>query len=1432
MIKNFTKFSKALWSFLGITLLCFYTTSAQNNPWQKEGSSSQFVFNLNRSTSVYKLSTSTFEQQLQVITPQKSAKVLFPSNQDQTLAFLVKETQVLSPKLAAKYPTIKTYKGVAADGSGQTIRFSYAKAYGFYGVMERTAHQKVEVRPIDQSLYEFKAAHYVPFECETESYEGFEASISSQFGHLDRNVDDGTLRRYRLALAASGDYAQVFLDGTETSDSDRKAKVLQAMVTSVNRLNGIFERDLGITLQLIEGTDALIFLDPITDPFSANIDLRNELVTTLSNTLDESDYDVGHLYHKDGDRVYGNAGCIACVCTDGEKGKAYTVHRSPDSDAMNLIAAHEFGHQFGAYHTQSSSRCRSGRNGSEVEPGSGSTIMSYAGICPANVQEAPDDYFNYTSIRDIAAWTIDNSNCAEPLSTSNTAPQVTALVGYTIPKSTAFVLEAQASDADVSDVLTYCWEQNDSGNPNSTSAPATTRTVGPMFRSYPPTIAPQRYFPKLETVLNNTVSSTWEVMPSVSRDLNFAVTVRDNGINGGQVVQEEMRITVNGDAGPFAVTSQTDAEIVWTVGDHVTVTWDVAATNLAPINTAQVEMMLSIDGGLTFTESLLITDNDGEATFQLIDVPSTTNARLMIKAVDNVFFAVNQQEFEIQKSEFNISSNTPNLDVCDTTSEIEFNLTYTTFLEFQDQVNFSAVGVPNALEIVISPLSLVGAHTAGTAVNVTLTGINNLHEGDYNFKLIGNSESGSIQKELDLEFSVYSDALSTVNLETPVNNAREQLLDLEFNWATLANANSYTLQIATDPSFAAPTLVEELSTSNTRFISSNLTYGTIYFWRVIASNPCGVSNISVTNTFSTFCSSPSNIEAVVTSRNSIEVVWSDALEPNSWIIEYGERGFTAGTGMAVTVNEKRHTALNLESSTFYDFYVRGNCGAVIGDYVGPFPFRTEADYCGGDRFYDSGGALGNYLNNENTTTVIAPNDTGDRVVVTFNSFDIESCCDALTVYDGNTIDGQLIGRFTSNPGTIVSTHSSGALTFVFTSDSSVAFSGWKATVVCETNTSCFALDDFGFTAVTPSTIELSWEDNIEERLSNWTIEYGLQGFETGSGTIINTDETTSLIENLRHSTSYDFYIRTNCTDGNSSRFAGPLTVTTACIPEATEENLIINGGFECGDLIGWTLGGEERFSGCTHNFQVLTNSTNVCVIVDDIEPTQGNFAAFTSFDSSIENTRFSISQHIAVPNTITSAENAILSLDVLVNYNITFSNPTKAREFSVSFSSLDGVELFEVEKISFGIQTPIGTIDRTITHDILSQLVNYAGETIVLDIEAFIPESSTGPAKALVDNISLVIGENTLSTIDFSPLEHKVMVYPVLNSGVFTIQNTTGKSIRFLEIYDVSGRLVHIDNKVVTSQKHEVSLEKINAGVYFVRINIEGDFYSRRIVIE
>jgi hypothetical protein len=102
----------------------------------------------------------------------------------------------------------------------------------------------------------------------------------------------------------------------------------------------------------------------------------------------------------------------------------------------------------------------------------------------------------------------------------------------------------------------------------------------------------------------------------------------------------------------------------------------------------------------------------------------------------------------------------------------------------------------------------------------------------------------------------------------------------------------------------------------------------------------------------------------------------------------------------------------------------------------------------------------------------------------------------------------------------------------------------------------------------------------------------------------------------------------------------------------------------------------------------------------------------------------------------------------------------------------------------------------------------------------------------LVDNISLVIGENTLSTIDFSPLEHKVMVYPVLNSGVFTIQNTTGKSIRFLEIYDVSGRLVHVDNKVVASQKHEVSLEKINAGVYFVRINIEGDFYSRRIVIE
>ncbi len=1427
-----TLFLKSVILFFCLSTIGTLKVKAQDALWHiSEIQTTQLVSNNDVEAVAYSLNTKALETLLSRVTVRHTAVLEVPSKiHPNGRKFLIKETEVLSPYLAQKFSTIKSYKGVAIDGSGQTLRFTYSTTEGFYGFLLHTARENVQIRPMTPSLYAFSTAEYAPFDCETENDTAYGDYATTQFGLFNRNVDDGSLRRYRLALSVSGDYAQVFLDGTEPNDNARKAKVLQAMVNSVNRLNGIFERDLGVTMQLIDTTDALIFLNPSSDPYSAGRVLRDELVNTLSSNLEESDYDVGHLFHKDGNSVYGNAGCIACVCTNGAKGQAYTVHRSPDLDGMNLIAAHEFGHQFGAYHTQSSRNCRSGRNGSEVEPGSGSTIMSYAGICPPNVQEDPDAYFNYTSIRDIAVWTINNSSCATVIPTGNTAPLVDQGEDYVIPIRTAFVLEGHATDPD-NNTLTYCWEQNNSGDPQNANTPVPTRTVGPMFRSFPPVLSAKRYFPNLEAVVANNLSPTWEVLPSVSRALDFVMTVRDNGIDGGQTVSDEVRVDVVEEAGPFVVTSQRDNTLVWTVGENVTVTWDVAGTNASPINTVQVEVLLSTDGGLTFPTSLVTTENDGEATFQLIDVEATANARLLVKAVDNVYFAVNETRFTIEKSEFNITSNQPHIEVCDTTSEIVFDINYRTFLEFQEQVDLSVTDLPEGVEAQISPMRFSGIQTDGTPFTVTLSGIAGFETGAYIFSLVGNSTTG-IEKEVELSFTIFDETISPIHLNTPLNNAKDQSTNITFNWQAATTINLYELQIATDPSFAANTIVENVTTLNTSYEVLGLNSGTVYFWRIRGTNPCALINDSETYTFSTFCSSPVNFNAERTLVNSLEVAWTDLLFPDSWTIEYGERGFTLGNGVSQIVNESAFTALNLESGTAYDFYVSGNCGTLEGANVGPFTFKTTSDFCNGDRFYDSGGASGNYSNNENRTTVIAPNQPGESVTVTFNSFDIESCCDALTVYDGASVEAPIIGRFITNPGTLVSTANSGALTFVFTSDFSVVASGWEASVVCESNLNCLTPEDFRAIEVTSNAVNLSWNVPSSESLADVSIEYGLEGFILGTGVEINTAATSQRIENLVSGFTYDFYISTNCDDGRTSRVIGPLNVSTLCTGLAsTPENLIINGSFECGDLSGWILDGLEQFSGCTSNFEVLESSENVCTIVDNIAPTQGNFAAFTSFDSNIADTRYRISQNITVPATIGSAEQALLSLDVLVNYSMTFNNPRLEREFSVKFTNSEGDMLFEVETFRFGILNPVDRINKTITHDILGNLVHYAGETIVLQIEAFIPERSTGPAKALVDNVSLVV-DNALSLTDITTTDNGFIVYPVLNSGTFTIHNTTGSRSDLVEVYDVSGRLIYRDVQTVGTQKMDVTLKKVNSGVYFVKVRIDGQSYTKRIVID
>ncbi|WP_415831447.1 fibronectin type III domain-containing protein, partial [Flavobacterium terrigena] len=287
-----------------------------------------------------------------------------------------------------------------------------------------------------------------------------------------------------------------------------------------------------------------------------------------------------------------------------------------------------------------------------MEPGSGSTIMSYAGKTVKDIQATYDSYFHAISIQQVTDK-IKTLTCGTSTPTNNAVPVVNAGLDFTIPKGTPFMLTGSATDANTADQLTYSWEQMDLGNA-TTTVPTSTNTTGALFRSYNPTISPVRYFPTLNTILSGATSTAGyrivsETLPSVARTLNFRLTVRDNKIGGGANNTDDVIVSVDGVAGPFTVDSQNTATS-YAAGTTQTINWTVAGTNANGVNCANVDILLSTDGGLTFPISLVAdTPNDGSQAVVIPNVSGTTN-RIMVKGSNHIFFDINNADLTITGS--------------------------------------------------------------------------------------------------------------------------------------------------------------------------------------------------------------------------------------------------------------------------------------------------------------------------------------------------------------------------------------------------------------------------------------------------------------------------------------------------------------------------------------------------------------------------------------------------------------------------------------------------------------------------------------------------------------------------------------------------------------------------------------------------------------
>lgn len=753
--------------------------------------------------------------------------------------FKIEEVPTLSPKLAAKYPQIKTYKGLNIK-NGDVIRLDISPK-GFHAmVFSKEGHFFIDpVSRTDKSSYQVYYKKDLAQNIKAQIFEKEEPIIYDQqrFNAARQLAASGTvqrpsgtqLRTYRIAIAATGEYTQ--FHGGSVVDG------LAAIVTTLNRVNGIYERDVAVRMILVENNDDIIFTNPSTDPFNNDDagDMINELQTQIDAIIGSNNYDIGHGFSTGAGGLAG----LGVVCISDAKARGVTGTSSPIGDPFDVdYVTHEIGHQFGASHTFNGvvGSCSGGNRSanSAYEPGSGTTIMAYAGICGSdNIQQNSDAYFHVESLININAYIqlSGGNSCAQITETGNNIPIVEAGTGgFTIPVNTPFQLNGSVTDPD-GDIVFTNWEQYDlgaAGSPNTPSGSA------PLFRSFIPSLDTFRIFPQLSDILNLT-QTQGEILPTETRDLTFKFVARDNQPIAG-VDYDEITFSVSDAAGPFTVD---DIEGQFQGDSTITITWNVANTNTAPVNSQAVNIYLSTDGGFTFSETLIEnTPNDGSETVRLSNVV-TTQARIKVAAADNIFFNITNTNFSIfETPSFDLAFDFNKANYCPQ-DEISITINTEPVLNYKEPINFSISNLPEGLSASFSENNIPPGQST------TLTLVNEVgFVGSLSFKL--NANAGDISKEETLA-TIVQNIPGKPSLLTPSSDQQDVFFLPEITWEDQNILTVYDLEIATDREFTNIVESEDNINGFQYQVKNELAGLTQHFVRIRAKNNCGTSEYAITS---------------------------------------------------------------------------------------------------------------------------------------------------------------------------------------------------------------------------------------------------------------------------------------------------------------------------------------------------------------------------------------------------------------------------------------------------------------------------------------------------------------------------------------------------------------------------------------------------------
>jgi hypothetical protein len=380
-------------------------------------------------------------------------------------------------------------------------------------------------------------------------------------------------RILRLALAGTVQYGEA-VTGMSGGDSGFQTATLGQMVIAVNRVNEVLLNEFSVTVALIANNEN--FVSTLAgDSISAQDQDGSALLAINGQWLTDkgvsagTDYDLGHVFSTGGGGIaYKGTTCSG----NSELAQGVTGRSDPTGDAFFIdYVAHEMGHQFGGDHTFNSEigSCGGGNReaAAAVEPGSGVSIMAYAGICGAD-DLAPNSIPQY-SWYSLSQMTGTFDNCPAGESNPGTVTVEKISADFTIPPSTNFLLFADASASESGAVLTYSWEESDVGD----SATLLQGDIGnnPLFRPFPATPLQYRQFVPGDAL--------GDIAPTTTRDMTFRVTARDNLPSGGHYgISNTVTVSVESSRSAFTVAP---VDTSYDVGETVPLVWTTSNADLS-----------------------------------------------------------------------------------------------------------------------------------------------------------------------------------------------------------------------------------------------------------------------------------------------------------------------------------------------------------------------------------------------------------------------------------------------------------------------------------------------------------------------------------------------------------------------------------------------------------------------------------------------------------------------------------------------------------------------------------------------------------------------------------------------------------------------------------------------------------------------------------